>query len=82
MHRTISGSRDGTIRVWDIIQGTAVTLFDTHVPVLSLHFSGNADRIMVKLERHSSVPLLCLHNSPTEIGDSSNNLHSQAMCGK
>jgi len=60
----ISGSLDHTLRVWSICHGTQVTVFDMHHPILELHITSDASRLVVQFAESKLLPILCLHNSP------------------
>lgn len=61
---SFTASKDGTIRLWDVVLGLHVAMIDMHHPVLSCSMSENCCRFVVHLENCKRVPLLCLHNCP------------------
>lgn len=60
----IAGSRDETVRAWNVVHGTPVTLFDVHLPIADVIITSDACRIAIRLDAGKHVPFLCLHNSP------------------
>ena len=60
----LTASKDGTIRLWDVVLGLHVAMIDMHFPVLNCLMSEDCCKIVVHLENCKRVPLLCLHNCP------------------
>jgi len=59
-----AGSSDETLRVWDVSNGTLVTLFDMHAAVADVMVTSDAARVAIRLVAGCHVPVLCVHNSP------------------
>lgn len=59
-----AGSRDGWIYAWGLEKGVRLASFDAHVPIVQLHCSWDAARIVAQPVRSSHLPILCLHNTP------------------
>jgi len=60
----LSGSRDGWIYAWGLGKGVRLASLQAHVPIVQLHCSWDAARIVAQPERSSHLPILCLHNTP------------------
>ncbi|EEB20232.1 conserved hypothetical protein [Pediculus humanus corporis] len=60
----ISGSEDKCIIVWDVQKGRQLSSLTLHVPILGLCMASDASRIAVHLLESTSLPIVCLHNTP------------------
>ena len=65
-HWIFSGSKDNTVRIWNILYGSLITVFNLHAPILDLRMTTQAHHLMVQLANSSRLPLLCFHNVPLE----------------
>ncbi|KAK3091789.1 hypothetical protein FSP39_022622, partial [Pinctada imbricata] len=77
----VSASQDGSIRLWNIFIGQQVTLIDMHVPIRSFVISEDGNRVVAQLEKSTHVPILCLHNCPSQNEDLSDNCSSRTEDG-
>ncbi|KAK6620988.1 hypothetical protein RUM43_011291 [Polyplax serrata] len=60
----ISGSEDKSIIVWDVQKGRQLSSLNLHIPILGLCMASDASRIAVHLLENTSLPIICLHNTP------------------
>jgi len=68
-NRIITGSDDGTIRVWDASTGTSLSVIEVGVPVTSLAYSTNGQFIAVGLGQEDGRVLLLDGTSYTQVSE-------------
>lgn len=59
-----SGSEDKSIIVWDVIKGRMLSSLTLHIPIVDLCMASDASRIAIHLVESTSLPIICLHNTP------------------
>ncbi|XP_011298627.1 NACHT and WD repeat domain-containing protein 1 [Fopius arisanus] len=62
----ISGSEDKNIFVWDTKKGIALGSIMLHVPIVGVEISTDCSRLALHLVEQSTMPILCLHNTPAQ----------------
>ena len=78
----VIGSRDGTLRVWHLHHGSLITQYDVHAVIRDMRITGDASRMIVRLEDSNKLPLLCLHNSPAGEVKSQSQIDIEVQGGK